>query len=195
MPAPNLSNWKLTAVNQGRHLFDCQGDASDVGQGTAINERKTCIMSDAGWHWRIRARLPLLLAGFWLSGCSAGDDDLPRQPVSGIVRLDGKNLARGTIVLYPDNHTKSFGSNPTGDVILNGRFSIPRRKGPTPGMYRISIFAERSRTERIQREANPESVGPRVETKIPAKFNAETVLEVEIKEGGIKELKIELTSR
>ena len=117
------------------------------------------------------------------------------QPVSGIVRFDGKTLARGTILFYPDNHTKSFGSNPTGDVILNGRFSIPRRKGPTPGNYRIAIVAERSRTERIEREANPENVGPRAETKIPSKFNADTVLEVEIKEGGIKELQIDLTSR
>ncbi len=152
-------------------------------------------MGNAGRHWRILGCLALSLAGFLLSGCAAGDDDLPRQPVSGIVRFDGKTLARGTILFYPDNHTKSFGSNPTGDVILNGRFSIPRRKGPTPGSYRISIVAERSRTERIEREANPENVGPRAETKIPSKFNADTVLEIEIKEGGIKELKIDLTSR
>jgi len=151
-------------------------------------------MSNARWHWRIRARLPLLLAGLGLSGCSAGDDDLPRQPVSGTVRFDGKNLARGTILFFPDNRTKSDGSNPTGDVILNGRFSIPRRKGPTPGKYKISIFAERARADRIQHEASPGSIDPRADTKIPAKFNAATELEVEVKEGGIKELKIDLTS-
>ena len=55
-----------------------------------------------GWNWRSWACLGLLASGLGLTGCWGTIDDLPREPVAGTVLVDGKPLAEGTIVFYPE---------------------------------------------------------------------------------------------
>jgi hypothetical protein len=84
----------------------------------------------------------------------------------------------------------------TGNVIVNGRFLIPRRYGLTPGLYKIMIFSvmphrEEGKTGLRDDAANP---GLPSEEKVPAKFNAQTELELEFTEG-IKDLTITIDSK
>ena len=43
--------------------------------------------------------------GSTAAGCSQSSDELPREPVSGTVTLDGQPLASGTIQFSPDGAT------------------------------------------------------------------------------------------
>jgi hypothetical protein len=153
------------------------------------------MIVDGGGYWRFWAILPICAAGILLPGCSGATDDLPRQPVAGRVFVGGRPIAHGTIMFYPEEvSTKQHERVASGDSIVDGWFSIARNKGLVPGKYSISISSEKQekRQERIEREASPGKPHPHAEETIPLRFNGKTELEVEIKEGGIKELKIEL---
>jgi hypothetical protein len=149
-------------------------------------------------YWHFWAILPLLAAGLASSGCFSSDDGLPRQPVAGTVLFNGKLLSYGTIMFYPEERATKDGPSPSGAVIVNGWFSLPRDKGLAPGKYTISISGEKAkrpkpRTDREEVPPPAKAEEPAFE-QIPAKFNSNTELEVEIKEGGIKNLRIELES-
>ncbi len=148
-------------------------------------------------YWYIWAVLPLAAAGLALPGCSASRDDLPREPIAGTVLVDGKALSYGTIMFYPEARATRDGPVSSGAVIVKGSFSIPRDKGLIPGMYTISISAEkqRKRKDRTEREPSGATAINRAEEHIPAKFNSKSELEVEVKEGGIKDLRIEIESK
>jgi hypothetical protein len=144
--------------------------------------------------WRI---LPLVALGIALPACAGSGDDLPRQPVAGRVFLDGKPLSHGTIMFFPtEMSTKDHERVASGDSIVNGWFSIPREKGPVPGLYKIAVSSEKvvKHASRTDHEESPGEVHPPAEETIPKRFNASSVLDVEIKEGGIKELRIDLQS-
>jgi len=148
-------------------------------------------------YLRLAACLCLVLIGLGAAGClgtSAGDN-LPRQPVAGIVLVDGRPLSRGSILFFPAHHPILGTAVSGGDAIHNGRFSIPREKGLVPGRYRIAISEEgrhRPLGERGTEPAKSEIVADEI---IPDRFNIDTELEVEVKAGGIKELKIEIDSK
>jgi hypothetical protein len=144
--------------------------------------------------WRI---LPLAALGIALPACSGSSDDLPRQPVAGRVFLDGKPLSHGTIMFFPaELSTKEHERVATGDSIKNGWFSIPREKGPVPGLYKIAVSSEKvvKHASRTDREESPGEVHPPAEETIPNRFNGSSELDIEIKDGGIKELRIDLQS-
>jgi hypothetical protein len=144
--------------------------------------------------WRI---LPLVALGTAVPACSGSSDDLPRQPVAGRVFLDGKPLSHGTIMFYPEElSTKEHERVSSGDSIVNGWFSIPREKGLVPGLYKIAVTSEKlaKHPSRTDREDSPGEVHAPAEEAIPKRFNASSVLDIEIKQGGIKELRIDLQS-
>ena len=143
------------------------------------------------------ALLPLVAAGLLSPGCSSSRDDLPRQPVAGTVIFNGKALPYGTIMFYPEERATKDGPVPSGASIKNGWFSIPRGDGLVPGMYTIAISSEKKHLKpmpRTDREISPTAAKEPAEEQIPAKFNSKSELEIEIKEGGIKDLRIELES-
>ena len=143
--------------------------------------------SDPGW--RNRTCLAFIGLLFALSGCTGSADGVSRQAIAGTVLIDGQRLARGSILFLPENRpAKGDGSAPTGDVIVNGRFLISSEKGLIPGMYKIMIFSERKQHE------EPGMADPSAEEKIPARFNANTELALNFKDG-IKDLKIEIESK
>ncbi len=155
------------------------------------------MISGRGGYWRFWAIVPLVAAGTLLPGCSMAIDELPRQPISGRVLFDGKPLPHGMIMFYPEEmSTRAHERVEAGSAITRGWFSVPREKGPVPGKYKISVTSEKElkRQARIEREASPAPPPPPVSHQeiIPERFNAKTELEIEIKEGGIVELKIEL---
>ena len=141
-----------------------------------------------------RSSLALFLAASGLmAGCSGSRDELPREPVSGTVRMDGQPLAEGAIQFTPAGSGGPAISYTA--PIENGQFSIPRADGLVPGSYKVSISAVPvKRDTRIEATIGKKKATPFKEL-IPAKYNSKTTLTEEIKRGGASGLKYDLQSK
>ena len=52
--------------------------------------------------WRLCLFTLVFASGPMMTGCSGSGDELPREPVSGVVSIDGEPLANGTIQFAAD---------------------------------------------------------------------------------------------
>jgi hypothetical protein len=138
--------------------------------------------------WSLAASLAVALGS---SGCLGGDD-MPRQPLSGLVKLNGKPLAKGVIFFTPAGKLVSGVTVQGAGMIRNGRFSIRRAYGLTPGKYRIAVHAGGTRKERPNSGTIPGKVEAVNEDLIPSKYNSRSELEIEINDAPIKELTVDL---
>jgi hypothetical protein len=124
----------------------------------------------------------LLLMASAAGGCMSEPepvDRIPRVAVSGKVTFDGNPLSAGKIQFQP------IGTEPApiavGDI-EDGRFSIDRSGGPSPGKYRVIIS---SRTAPKIREGQEPGGTPKGEPeKIPKQYNTQSKLEVDIAPNG-----------
>src|SRR5438270_8937909 len=71
-------------------------------------------------------------AAVQLVGCAGAEDDLPREAVSGTVKLNGEPLKQGRIQFQ--------GTAPGSSGIVDGNYSIPKAEGLVPGKYQVLIF-------------------------------------------------------
>jgi hypothetical protein len=99
-----------------------------------------CIAPRVG-SWTALGVATVLLSG--LAGCGgSGSETL--LPVEGQVKINGKPLTRGTVILYPDkgkgNTTKH---EPRGNLEADGRFKIAThpKAGAPPGWYKVAVIA------------------------------------------------------
>ena len=133
--------------------------------------------------------------GLAVQGCSA-DDDLPRQSISGLIRLDGRPLPEGIVHYYPRS---SGGPRPAvvgGAMVRNGRFSIPRELGLIPGRYRVAVFSATTAQRKRENGSVPGNATTSAPEMIPAKYNSQSSLEIEIKDSHlIKEMTIDVESK
>lgn len=112
------------------------------------------------------------------AGCS--HDPLARQEVSGNVTLDGAPLAHGSVRFEPlrDAANSEATVITAGAVVQNGSYRIPREVGLPPGKYRVAISAPSQASPAppsMDTEANV-----KVDELIPAEYNANSKLEVEV---------------
>ena len=112
-------------------------------------------------------------------GCGGGVEGPEEHATSGSVSLDGSPIAKGEI-LFEDSTGAVAGSA----VIENGKYETTVAAGKLT--VRINAPKEVG-------EADETGLVPTEET-IPAKYNTESELEVEIKEGENKDVNFELTS-
>lgn len=124
---------------------------------------------------------PLLMgvAALALGGCNADPRD--RQEVTGEVKLNGRPVEEGIILFAP------LGSQETGDgaQIVNGKYSIPREKGLSPGKYRVRIYAGDGRSG--AGDASPDSPHagtPPGKERVPPKYNEKSEIIKEVTKGG-----------
>jgi hypothetical protein len=135
----------------------------------------------------------LTAAGLAAPGCSGSRDDLPREPVSGSVTLDGQPLADGAIVFAPAASSEGA-ATATTSTIENGQFSIPRADGLIPGKYKVKISKPDHKPE--GRSKGPIGKGTKpVKELLPAKYNSKTELSADIEKGGTDGLKFDLRSK
>ena len=72
----------------------------------------------------------------------------PLVPLSGIVRLDGKPLLKGMVILTPVDQPGAppvvvyMNNTGTGEL---GRFNVPRSQGPVEGKYRVEVRQDATR--------------------------------------------------
>ena len=136
-----------------------------------------------------------LAASSLMAGCSGSRDELPREPVSGTVMMDGQPLAEGAIQFTPAAGSSGPAISYTAPI-ENGQFSIPRADGLVPGSYKVSISAVPvKRDTRIEATIGKKKKATPFKELIPAKYNSKTTLTEEIKRGGASGLKYEIQSK
>jgi hypothetical protein len=161
----------------------------------SLGEKNTRAGTIRRRHLHVYSALIYAAVGLAVQGCST-DDDLPRQSISGLIRLDGRPLPLGIVHYYPRS---TGGRRPSvfgGAMIRNGRFSIPREIGLIPGKYTVAVFTgvmTQTKRENNQVPGNAHTLAPEM---VPAKYNSASNLEIEIKDShGIKDMTIDIESR
>jgi hypothetical protein len=122
-------------------------------------------------------------------GCGTSSDGLPREPISGEVQLDGRPLETGLITFTPVGGVEPVVSG----VVVDGRFALDRADGPTPGPHRVDVWAKKPTGRKLR---NPDEPGEFVEETreaIPARYNLDSQLKAEVKEGGSNHFDFELS--
>jgi hypothetical protein len=143
---------------------------------------------------RFSHALIFLVAGVTV-GCGQGDG-LPREPIRGIVTLDGRPLESGTIALMPAD--TSGAATAVGAAITHGSYDVPRASGPVPGTYSVAISSPEQEPAKsgTQQAAHPGDGGePVVRDRVPSKFNTRTTLKAEVKKGDANVFDFPLTSK
>lgn len=139
------------------------------------------------------SRLISVSAGLFViltSGCGGQTDG--RVPVSGTVVLDSQPLDRGSLELHPLDTTGTI----SGGTVRDGLFEIEADQGPKPGKYQVRIFAAGGAFEADPNAPpGPEAETPGATERVPARFNTQSELEVEIVPKGNRDLRFEIQSK
>lgn len=132
------------------------------------------------------------ISAFVSGGCSGEVDDLPREPISGKVTLDGKPIEHGTIRFDPA--ARQGTSTIAGAMIDGGSYSVPRPQGPVPGDYLVTI---NSTADASKADEAPGAVKKLIATRdlVPEKYNARSELKAQVKKGGDNTINFELTTK
>jgi hypothetical protein len=102
--------------------------------------------------------------------------------VTGTVTFQGKPLDQGSIQFYPTEGQSTF----SGSSIENGNYRLPPEFGLAPGNYTVRINSAEGR-------ASPDGLEVTdIKERIPAKYNTETTLSAEVKDGGDNKFDFEI---
>jgi hypothetical protein len=130
--------------------------------------------------WRLPC-LVLVGIGFLSSAtCGCGPDNpLGRKALSGTVTLDGSPLEKGTIEFQPLD-----GGVQSGDLISEGKYSIPAHQGATPGKYRVVIIDTYDTPPMKEGQMPGDDLPPPPKGKIPPSWNSKSQQTIEVKKEG-----------
>jgi hypothetical protein len=118
-------------------------------------------------------------------GCN--DPSNGRLEVAGSVTLDKVPLDQGVITFYDPagNHPSS------GAAIVDGTYHLPASKGLLPGDYKVAIDSADATGE----TASPVQYSMSIPvSRIPAKYNGETLLSAEVTSTGANQFDFDLTT-
>lgn len=127
----------------------------------------------------------LITTALWMgTGCGGGGpvyEGPQRVPVTGTVKFDGQAVTSGSIMFVPQGTDQA----PAGGIIADGNYSIREGIGPNLGKYQVKISWLEESGEEIDEEEVDEDGEPIWVPKelIPAKYNEESELTVEISAG------------
>ncbi len=121
----------------------------------------------------------LLFAGALVLGLIVGCGGGPRSAVAGKVTYAGEKVDQGGIVFLPAEEGSAL-LKATGQIHA-GHYQFDRQSGPQPGKYRVEITWRKKTGNKVPGEGGH----PRDELVpgIPAKFNTESQLFVDVKPG------------
>jgi hypothetical protein len=116
------------------------------------------------------------LAATALAGCGASDT-LPRQPITGVVKLSGQPLKTGLIEFQP---AEPGMATTAASAIANGAYSLAQSEGLQPGKYEVRISSAPQTIERPAGALPGDNPMPPAKELIPPKYNANTTLSVTV---------------
>jgi hypothetical protein len=122
-----------------------------------------------------------------LVGC--GESGPARVGVSGSVSLDEQAL-NGDILFIPEG----AGQSARGKV-ENGVFSVPQQRGLTPGKYRVEIVAYQPTGKQLPDTDVPGGMTDELRQVVPARYNRQSELVVDIDAEGADQLTFKLQSK
>ena len=98
----------------------------------------------------------IVVMGLGAAGCSGDSptDNLPRQPIAGLVLVDGRPLRKGSILFFPAHHPVWGATVSGGSMINDGRFSIPWDKGLVPGTTGSRSLPRKTQSDKPSRVPN-----------------------------------------
>jgi len=138
------------------------------------------------------SRLPRLLlpAALALLAAGCGGDKLNRQAVSGTVTYKGKPIVRGTVTFAPAD---KGGPTQVTATVEDGKFSLPKEAGPSPGKYKVRFEAFEQLQYGPATPGDPAPPAKKLDQEpLPAKYGAESKVEAEVKAGGPNEFEFKL---
>lgn len=152
--------------------------------------------------------MPLAVVVATLMGAAGGcesSDELPRQPVSGHVTLDGEPVTKAWIQFRPEG---TGGITASGAMIEDGSYSVPRSEGLIPGNYQV-IITKAEAPDAAATATAPVPNGPAGAVKlkkatspfgfakqlIPAQYNVKSTLTAKVVEGQTNSFDFPLTSK
>lgn len=114
-------------------------------------------------------------------GCSPQYEGNKRWEISGAATFGGQPIVEGSIDMAPVDHD----GNRVSGMIENGAYHFAEEDGPTLGKYRIEIYGFQAvgggTTGGGDEDAEAEEANLR--QVVPAQFNKQTTLEIEIVDG------------
>jgi hypothetical protein len=129
-----------------------------------------------------------------LAGCG-GRDNRGRLPISGTVKLDGRPMTTGYIIFEP----KSGQTMQSGGMIQpNGTFEVPAENGAAAGTYSVAIFSGAVKPVNNFEPGTPEYEAASMRQpgeQVPAKYNVDSILTVEVKPDDKNEFKFDLSTK
>jgi hypothetical protein len=113
-----------------------------------------------------------------LAGCGEANP-LGRRPVYGRITFQGKPVDYGAIQFTPVDLQHGVNS---GGMIENGQYALKLAEGLPPGEYKVMVSApDRGKVEKV--EGPPGDERSLARERIPAKYNLNTTLTLEVPKG------------
>lgn len=126
----------------------------------------------------------LVLAAGAVSGCGTAGN---RVSVGGKVTVDGHPVESGTISFMPVTGTPGPSA---GGPIRAGVYAISANAGPSPGKHRVEIKAMRKTGKSVTDDFG--NTKDQIEQFVPARYNSQSELTVELKPGGNRDVNFDL---
>jgi len=127
-----------------------------------------------------------------IAGCGGATDNLPRQPVSGMVKFNGQPLKTGLIEFSPAGPVMAT----TGaTAITDGTYSLSRSEGLQPGKYEVRISSAPQKVERPPGAMPGDNPLPPAKELIPAKYNSKTTLSTDVTKDGPNKIDFDLQEK
>ena len=130
----------------------------------------------------------------WISGCGSASDNLPREPVSGGVTIDGKPLKSGIVSFVP---TDPNGLTQANVAVIEGKYSVPKEQGLVPGKYDVKVSTADAQEKQESTDISNDMPGmppARAKEAIPPMYNTNTKLSAEVKAGVPNDFQFALTT-
>lgn len=116
-----------------------------------------------------------------IAGCGGPTDELPRQAVSGEVKLGGAPLKAGMIQFMP---TEPGAATPGAAAITDGNYSMSTSDGLVAGNYQVSVTSAPAPATPPTTDLMPGDPLPPPKELIPSIYNSKTTLSAKVTEAG-----------
>jgi hypothetical protein len=127
-----------------------------------------------------------------IAGCGGAADDLPRQAISGEVKMDGAPLKSAMIQFMPAEPGVATAG---AAAVTDGRYRITADEGLVPGAYTVSVTSSSAPSASQASSSMPGDPAPPAKESIPSTYNSKTTLTAKVTPEGPNTFNFDLKPR